>query len=862
VYDVEVKVGDVAVAEYDSGSAVGASWHGDHGGLVVRRAVNVVNMEFVTVDATGAIVTLENFEGESLPRPVVELNPVNLSVAGTHLTGTVSGSVRDAFADMVDGGADIAAEDVKIYANGALVGTAADGTFQKVAESPPGNEQLVRPYAHRAEFSVPVSFFADPAVNTVTVEVENSVGQMGADTTRVPTTRGNPYYAEVRYTAYIETPLVFDQQDTVKFYAGDREPEPDDPDSAEIEEDQAANLSCFEHADGLARTQLVIVDFTGLDPNLQDSFTGTARFSRDDGEAWTEVTTTFTETDVDTHRFLAVLAFGGDAGTITLGTPIEDDSTPGGTFKPFLARVDGAGIEDMQFDLNGVTFNVVAYNGEYYLGLSPPATFAFVDPKTKKELPEPPRKQFLDTSAQVRMVDGPHVGVLYHFELTPRLFVAGDKGPNQQRVEVRVKIWRTGLLRDYSFETGDTFEIVKSDDPAKKLPLSSIHVDGGELVGKIDEVPKDFAGVSSVGDYDLVIDQTAREGGKRKTYAKMLRVIDRIRIVLVFDDGPSNTPLSSDDPAKIASAPAAANSPNSTERVLYHLKKCGEDRYGEGEGIVALFNVITSYRHVGRVSPFAAADEPGAPGRKLLEIEGQRHIIGIHDGWEGDHTAHWWQLDTLAALKAAYEDPETQFPPNPVLWTHNPPDDGAPLAMTDTRLEWNLRQCEHFLMTGNAGGPFIDPVEQIVVRYVRSPRWGCTSATRAVYQKLGLGVGGNGWPVAGDTKHGDGLNMWSTRWGMREGFPKQVVAALRGGHSQLVVTYHDWNEETATYLPSYLDSLEKAIYEEVGIQMASKNERYRLIEFVHDRADLVYIVDYKIVFQDFYSFPDYPEMRF
>ena len=225
-----------------------------------------------------------------------------------------------------------------------------------------------------------------------------------------------------------------------------------------------------------------------------------------------------------------------------------------------------------------------------------------------------------------------------------------------------------------------------------------------------------------------------------------------------------------------------------------------------GKGVVALFNVITSRKHVGRVDPFATPDETTAPGRVVLQAEAERHVIGVHDGWEGDHTPHWWQLDNISALEAAY-DPLDPFSANPVLWTHNPPDGQEPPA--EKRLEWNLRQCKHFIQTHTS---------QSEVRYVRSPRWGCTPGTRAVYQLLGLGVGGNGWPVASDTKHLDGVTWASRPRGVKVKVSKAVCRALRAGFSDIMVTFHDWNDETAAHLATYITGIEEAIYAEVGME--------------------------------------------
>ncbi|MHC5057490.1 MAG: protein-arginine deiminase family protein, partial [Planctomycetota bacterium] len=50
------KIGDIAVAEYKSGSTMGTRWNGDHGGLVVERAVNILKIDLdVDSDRSGIV---------------------------------------------------------------------------------------------------------------------------------------------------------------------------------------------------------------------------------------------------------------------------------------------------------------------------------------------------------------------------------------------------------------------------------------------------------------------------------------------------------------------------------------------------------------------------------------------------------------------------------------------------------------------------------------------------------------------------------------------------------------------------------------------------------------------------------------
>jgi hypothetical protein len=220
-------------------------------------------------------------------------------------------------------------------------------------------------------------------------------------------------------------------------------------------------------------------------------------------------------------------------------------------------------------------------------------------------------------------------------------------------------------------------------------------------------------------------------------------------------------------------------------------------------------------------------------------------LFVLEGTWWG-HCDHASLLGSIASLPD--NDPRKQ----------NPRPYNVGTGDSTTELEWNLRHCKSFL-------------EQVIgytytseVYYVRPPKWRAPLSVIQEYQKTDVyfGIAGNGNPLASDTKTMDAGASWMTGEAtVLDRLQCQVRTVLRAGCSDIIVTLHDSNADTAEYLPDYLNRIEKAVYFEVGMTCPSGQASMKsLVEFVHDRDELRTILDAKISEGKFYYFPNYPEM--
>jgi peptidoglycan/xylan/chitin deacetylase (PgdA/CDA1 family) len=184
VYDVEVKAGAVVAVDQSGRNAsdypVGDRWYGDNDGLIVERAVNVLNFETVVRSPTGETVPAELIP-ESDPAPTVTLDPLATGdftiTSEGYVSGTLSGVVHDAAADVIaDGTGDIAA--LKVYCDGNLI-----ESVSLLRDSAPPSADPWRQNAYTAHFTTSVSFSVEHPVQ-YDIEVrttENVVGNTGYD---------------------------------------------------------------------------------------------------------------------------------------------------------------------------------------------------------------------------------------------------------------------------------------------------------------------------------------------------------------------------------------------------------------------------------------------------------------------------------------------------------------------------------------------------------------------------------------------------------------------------------------------------------------------------------------------------------
>jgi peptidoglycan/xylan/chitin deacetylase (PgdA/CDA1 family) len=247
----------------------------------------------------------------------------------------------------------------------------------------------------------------------------------------------------------------------------------------------------------------------------------------------------------------------------------------------------------------------------------------------------------------------------------------------------------------------------------------------------------------------------------------------RIRLVLTFDDGPSNERFEE-------LGRGASGLPNTpTERVLDVL---------HGEGISAAFFVLTGPDRVfgGRVL-LKGETELGFEELRREVREG--HVLGCH--WGGRYGSQLRKHPASLSLPAYDSD-----------------GDGIVDRVTDpgNALESDLLQCVRrgaaaYTAEGRAG-------EHPAL--VRPPLWVYADGerdARPAYAALGLHM------VLADARIDDGAIRWAAEW---FGFwlVHQVRAAVHEGKHDIVIALHDVNRRSARALPSLIAQLRQGLANE------------------------------------------------
>ncbi|HTF36507.1 MAG TPA: polysaccharide deacetylase family protein [Myxococcota bacterium] len=247
----------------------------------------------------------------------------------------------------------------------------------------------------------------------------------------------------------------------------------------------------------------------------------------------------------------------------------------------------------------------------------------------------------------------------------------------------------------------------------------------------------------------------------------------RIRLVLTFDDGPSNERF--DELGRGASG--LSNTP--TERVLDVLR---------AEGISAAFFVLTGPDRMfgGTVQP-KGETELGFEELRREVREG--HVLGCH--WGGRYGSQLRKHTASLSLPAYDSD-----------------GDGIVDRVTDpgNALESDLLQCmrrgaEAYAAEGLAG-------ERPAL--VRPPLWTYLEGdrdARPAYAALGLHM------VLADARLPDGAVRWAAEW---FGFwlVRQVRQAVRTGNPDVVIALHDVNRRSARSLPKLIGRIRQGLADE------------------------------------------------
>jgi peptidoglycan/xylan/chitin deacetylase (PgdA/CDA1 family) len=390
-------------------------------------------------------------------------------------------------------------------------------------------------------------------------------------------------------------------------------------------------------------------------------------------------------------------------------------------------------------------------------------------------------------------------------ELRPRLLLTG-KGP----VRVSVKLDAPDrIFGGYRFDPRDRIEL-RGHDGGADLAVASVRVSRGRLVASLSRVPS-----GAVGYKQLVIDQTTR-GGARLRFDYVLRVVDKLRVALTFDDGPAACGDADDGHVK--------NSP--TTRVLDALAAY---RHGPGRarrGLKAAFFVLTGpERFLGGTYPKGETRD----GRRLLERTAREgHVLAAH--WGGCYSKQKYLHTSRVDRDGNGRDDDGDGRVDEDA-AYDVDGDGLPDGAC--ALESDLLHC-------------VNRVEQVTGRrpeFVRPPLWGWRCPRRpelgrrvlASYRRLGLK------PVLTDAKLGDGgyavIGLFSPKsWVLKSGLRRAVAA----GHAELVLTMHDSNRSTAGNLPKWLRKIEQVLG---NINLGGRRiDPARDVQFASTRAELLEVL--------------------
>ena len=349
------------------------------------------------------------------------------------------------------------------------------------------------------------------------------------------------------------------------------------------------------------------------------------------------------------------------------------------------------------------------------------------------------------------------VGTRYRIGVTPKVFVVG-----QRDVKVRVNLARRG--RDFKFDprTGDTFGFTAQAPGEVELPLREVRAEGRFLVGTVKEVTETMLGYKEL--------HLRLEGRDCPAVAFAVRVVPKIRLALTFDDGPSVQRfrcLGRDGSGRKNRTP--------TEAVLDVLRE---------QGIKAAFFVLTTPDTFGLWTHPKADTEQGF---KLLRREVREgHLVCLH--WGGTY-GRQSRLHTSRLHRPAYDFD----------------DDGVVDKVTEkgNALESDLLECMGRVKQAYEAEGFSSHAPE----FVRPPVWKFRKGSRdarPTYDSLGLKM------ILTDAKLADGGYPWAG-FILESWLIGDIRNALRRGTSDIVLTMHDSNPETAVELKMVLKRVRRSM---------------------------------------------------
>jgi len=262
-----------------------------------------------------------------------------------------------------------------------------------------------------------------------------------------------------------------------------------------------------------------------------------------------------------------------------------------------------------------------------------------------------------------------------------------------------------------------------------------------------------------------------------------LSFIVPVQIVLTFDDGPDGEhPLGSGE--------------NTTENII-------DDLYFNDiqDEIKAAFFVQTHDPQYGGSSI----------GEALIGVEDEEgHIIGVHTGGEGEHW--FWQGHPIRVIQDPYDV------------------DGDGVADGESALESDLI----------AAILRIKAITGEVPEFVRPPYWWYNQdvldayKSEAVKHALGDDYGEGLKMIYRDVLSGDGGESWiSFEWWVKQNIKNEVIDCIEESKTyQMIVSFHDTNEDTAEYLSdpgisnSYLGTIVEGVREGFGLETQEQALEY------------------------------------
>jgi len=295
----------------------------------ISAEITVIQIEIVIPDSydfeagmptPGAGATPAELLCVSDPRPSVTITSHSVSIGSQSATVTLNGYVLDPIADNVPrgDGADVQSVDVTVNGSG--------GTQAQIVQGSDGDPNFWRQHPYKGTFGpVSINVPLEEGTHIVRVETsENAAGRIGWGELAVslgkriiPGSSGG--------TGTITLNIAFDAEptletaDTIRYYYGDRAPDPEDAVlSEEIgQEDSFIFLGEFDDVETTVTITSInsqpVEQFAGFNPNAPDVLEAEVTYTLSGGSTMT-FAGTFTETDDDGMRFTA-------EWVVTIGMP-------------------------------------------------------------------------------------------------------------------------------------------------------------------------------------------------------------------------------------------------------------------------------------------------------------------------------------------------------------------------------------------------------------------------------------------------------------------------------------------------------------------------------------------------------------